>query len=152
MTTNVKVMVALTKLNHALMAKLGKNLEMLGMLPSIYTILAHLNIVRRDKTQNLGEVALITSGTITHIVNKMIKLNLVKKQQDEKDKRVFWISITEEGQKKFQEVNETHLKYLDELLKDFSNDEKNLLIKQLKYFGKKIRSTELRHTNKGEAI
>jgi len=82
MTTNVKLMVVLSKLNYAFMSRLGKNLESLGMPGSTYPILAHLNIVSREKTQKLGEVAVISSGTITHVVSKMVHKGYVKKSKD----------------------------------------------------------------------
>jgi len=56
---------------------------------SAYPMLAHLNEVGRGKTQTLGKVAVITSGSITHMVNKLIKRGYVIKIQDKKDKRVF---------------------------------------------------------------
>ena len=45
MTTNVKLMVVLNKLNYAFMNELSKNLEQLGMTASAYPMLAHLNEV-----------------------------------------------------------------------------------------------------------
>ncbi|MBN2878830.1 MAG: MarR family transcriptional regulator [Clostridia bacterium] len=138
MTTNVKLMVVLNKLNYAFMNELSKNLEQLGMTASAYPMLAHLNEVGRAKTQKLGEVAVITSGTITHIVNKLVENGYVKKVQDEKDKRVFWVEITDAGRREFLRVNDEHMKYLDKLLSDFSEQEKLTFIEQIKAFGKCI--------------
>lgn len=138
MNTNVKLMVVLSKLNYTFLNRLGKNLEDLGMSASIYPMLAHLNQVGRAKTQKLGEVAVITSGTITHTVNKLVKQGYVLKVQDDIDKRVFWVEITELGKKVFNEINLEHMKYLDELLEDFTENEKKEFAKQIKYFGKKI--------------
>ncbi len=138
MTTNIKLMVVFGKMSHVFQESLGKNLEELGMPFSLYPILAHLNEVDQAKTQKLGEVAVITSGTITHSVNKLIKLGYVEKVQDEKDKRVFWVKITEEGRHIFLKVHNKHLEYLDQLLADFSEADKLALIEQIKYFGKGI--------------
>ena len=138
MTTNVKLMVVLSKLNYTFMNRLGKNLENLGMPASTYPILAHLNEVKRAKTQKLGEVALITSGTITHMVNKLVQQGYVVKVQDQRDKRVFWVEITAHGRDVFNQVNGEHLMYLEDLLSEFTKEEKKAFIKQLKYFGKKI--------------
>jgi MarR family 2-MHQ and catechol resistance regulon transcriptional repressor len=143
MTTNVKLMVVFGKMAHVFQESLGKNLEELGMPFSIYPILAHLNEVERAKTQKLGEVAIISSGTITHTVNKLINLGFVEKVQDEQDKRIFWIQITEEGKNRFMEVHLKHMKYLDRLLEDFSEEEKLVLIGLIKVFGKGIAKTKL---------
>ena len=138
METNIKLMVVMTKLNQAFMNNLGKNLESLGMQASMYTMLAHLNDVGRAKTQKLGTVALISSGTITHTVNKMIAKDLVIKVQDENDKRIFWIEITEYGRKCFMDVHKEHIIYLNDLLSGFTEGEKLSFIEQIKYFGKEI--------------
>lgn len=138
MTTNVKLMVVLQKLNYAFMYKLGKNLQELGMPASEYPIMAHLYEVGRAKTQDLGKRAFITSGSITHTVNKLIEQGFVIKIQDEKDKRIFWVEITEVGRKQFECIDEKHQVFLSYLLEDFQEEEKLDLIEQLKYFGKNI--------------
>jgi len=143
MTTNVKLMVVLNKLNYAFMNELSKNLEQLGMTASAYPMLAHLNEVGKAKTQKLGEVAVITSGTITHIVNKLAESGHVIKVQDEKDKRVFWVEITDAGRKEFLRINTEHMKYLDKLLSDFSEDDKLSFIEQIKLFGKNIEKKKM---------
>jgi MarR family 2-MHQ and catechol resistance regulon transcriptional repressor len=143
MTTNVKLMVVFGKMAHIFQESLGKNLEELGMPYSLYPILAHLNEVGRAKTQKLGDVAVISSGTITHTVNKLIKLGYVEKIQDEHDKRVFWIQISQEGKKKFIEVHLKHMEYLDGLLEDFSEEDKLALIELIKIFGKGIVKNKL---------
>jgi len=108
------------------------------MSASAYPILVYLNQVGRSKIQKLGEVAVITSGSITHMVNKLIKQGYVIKVQDEDDKRIFWIEITEFGRSEFTKVHTEHVKYLDELLSDFTEEEKDIFIEQVKYFGKTI--------------
>ena len=138
MTTNVKLMVVLNKLNYAFMNELSKNLEQLGIIPSAYPMLAHLNEAGRAKTQKLGEVSVITSGTITHIVNKLMQSGYVVKTQDEDDKRVYWIEITDEGRREFMRVHTEHMKYLDKLLGDFTEQDKQDFIERIKVFGKNI--------------
>jgi len=142
MTTNVKLMVVLSKFNYDFMTKLGKNLESLGMPGSTYLILAHLNIVKKEKTQKLGEVAAISSGTITHVVNKMAHKGYVKKSKDSIDKRVFWVEITDKGREKFRKVDDEHMKYLNSILAVFSDEEKFEFIAQVKNFGKKIKKND----------
>lgn len=135
---NIKMLTVLSKLNYTLFSTLGKNLEELGIQPTIYAMLGHLNEVERAKTQKLGEIALITSGTITHTVNKMIKLGYVTKEHDLEDKRVYWVQITEKGRSYFQEVHQAHMAYVSNLLAGIDDDEKQAFTEQIKYFGKTI--------------
>lgn len=138
MDINIKFMVVFSKLNRVFLERLTKNLESLDMPGSAYLMMAHLNEVGRAKTQKLGEIAVITSGSITHMVNKLIKMDYIEKVQDEDDKRITWIILTDYGKKIFQQVHLEHMKYLDSLLSDFSEEEKDMFIKQMKYFGKKV--------------
>lgn len=148
MDTNTKLMVVFTKLSHTFLTNMGKNLEELGMPGSIYPILAHLNQVEKAKTQQLGEVAAITSGSITHIVNKLTNLGYVDKQQCKDDKRVFWVIITPKGRSEFIRVHTQHMKYLNHVLDVFTEDEKQMFIEQIKYFGKTIQ----KHSDKDSYI
>lgn len=138
MTTNVKLMVVLSRLNYVFMSRLGKNLESLKMPTSHYLILAHLNAAGRDKVQKLCEAAVITSGTGTHAVGKLERQGYVVKKQDEADRRVFWVQITDEGRAAYSQVDEQHMTYLGELLDGFSEQEKLDFIAQIKHFGKTI--------------
>ena len=138
METNVKLMTVFGKLSSTFMDILGKNLDELGLAGSSYLILAHLNQVGRAKTQQIGQVAVITSGTITHMVNKLVKKGYVNKIQDHEDKRVFWVEITSQGRSVFNRVDKEHMKFLEHILEDFTEEEKETFIQQLKYFGKKI--------------
>jgi|GEM_PF-1784510 len=143
METNIKLMVVLGKLNRVFLERLSKNLEALNMPISAYPMLAHLNDVGRAKTQKLGEVAVITSGSITHMVNKLIKLGYVKKVVDEKDKRITWVELTSFGQETFDSVHKQHMEFLESLLEDFSYEEKHAFIDQIKHFGKTIEKKEV---------
>lgn len=138
MMTNVKFMVVLSKLAQSFNEPLKNNLESLGISVSAYLSLAHLATVEKDKVQKLGRVASISSGTITHTINKLLKDDLIERIQDSDDKRVFWLKITEKGLNRFNEVHAQHMIYLDSILSPFSESEKNEFIEQVKYFGKTI--------------
>lgn len=138
MDINIKLMVTLNKMSYYLLDSLSKDLQKRGLCSSEYSILAHLNAVKKEKTQKLGQISYITSGTITHIVTKLIKSGYVTKEVDEFDKRIFWVKITQKGRNVFNKIHTEHIEYLSELLSDFSEEEKNQFITQLKYFGKTI--------------
>lgn len=84
------------------------------------------------------EVALITSGTITHTVNKLVMEGYVRKVQDLEDKRIIWVEITEAGKDTYNKIDKEHMKYLNFLLEDFTEDEKVEFIEHMKYIGKNI--------------
>merc|ERR1711879_526739 len=56
------------------------------------------------------------------------------KTRDNEDRRITWIEITPKGRKDYLEVHKKHMKYLSNLLSVFTYEEKEALIKSLKYF------------------
>lgn len=137
---NVKLMTVLARMIKSLTDKVQDNLKSLGMSTTDFTILAALNEQDEIAMQKLGEIALITSGTITYAVNKLVKNGYVLKRQDESDKRIFWACITEHGRERFNEVMDEHLIFMNQLLGDFDESEKEQMIEMAKLFGKTIAS------------
>lgn len=140
MTTNIKLMVALNKLNISFHEPLKKNLDSLGVSSSVYLSLAHLASVDKVKVQKLGDIAQISSGTITHTVNKMLSLGYIERVQDECDRRVYWLRISPKGRSYFDTIHTEHMIFLNEMLSVFSDDEKKDFISKIKHFGTKIAS------------
>lgn len=138
MDINTKLMIAHTRLTHTLMSSLGKNIESIGLVTSSYSILDYLNNVGMAKTQQLGKVSLLTSGSITHMVNQLVDKGYVRKIPCPTDKRVTWVEITAEGKKTFQAIQKQHLTYLTWLFEDLSDEEKISFQQQIKHFGKTI--------------
>jgi MarR family 2-MHQ and catechol resistance regulon transcriptional repressor len=143
MDINIKLMTIFSRFSYTLIEKLNKDLAYRGMTMTTYTMLAYLNQVTETKTQKLGEVALITSGTITHVVNQMIQNGFVIKVKDECDQRVNLVRITDLGRNEFNKVHEPHIKYLELLLSDITIEEKQAFMNQLKYIGNKIKNKEI---------
>jgi MarR family transcriptional regulator, 2-MHQ and catechol-resistance regulon repressor len=142
MDTNIRLMVVVQKLNMTFNSTMGKNISDLGLTTSEFIVLAHLNNKEKEKIQNLAKIAFVTSGTATYIVNKLINQGYVMKNQDDRDKRVFWISITDNGEKRYLAVFRKHMIYLNKVLGKFSEKEKLEFIEQVKYFGKHIEESE----------
>ena len=138
METNIKLMVVLQKLNTVFLNRAGKNIKDLGFSISEFLILSHLNTKGQTPTQELGRIAYITSGTITHAVNKLQELGYVTKNRCQEDKRVYWVDITKEGKTYYLNMLTKHKKYLSYLLSDFSEEEKLNFIEIVKKFGKTI--------------
>lgn len=135
MNINVKIILELRRLMGILINRLGEKLDDLDLPGSSYPILTYLNSAGRVKTQELGPAVSLTSGSITHMVNRLMKQGYVQKLQDQKDKRVFWLQLTEEGKKIHDKIHE---EILDPIFESFTNEEKKALIEELVYFRNKL--------------
>ena len=84
---------------------LGKecNLEIsdkLGMSELQLNQLHYLKIIDRTVDMTFGkfaEILKVTKPSVTEIVNKLIKLDVVEKKRCTRDKRIFYIKLTDKG-------------------------------------------------------
>jgi DNA-binding MarR family transcriptional regulator len=104
------------------------NLEIsdkLGMSKLQLNQLHYLKIIDRTVDVTFGkfaEILKITKPSVTEIVNKLVKLNCVEKKRCHRDKRIFYIKLTEKGR------NIARLQYLAEqrvvdIISDVFDDE-----------------------------
>lgn len=114
------------------------NLELsdkLGMSKLQLNQLHYLKIIDRTIDITFGKLADIlnvTKPSVTEIVNKLIKLGCVEKMQCPRDKRIYYIKLTEKGR------NIARLQYLAEqrvvdiILNNFNDEEVVTFIKLIK--------------------
>ncbi len=131
----IKLMIVLKKLYKTLNDSLAKDLKRLGISVTDYAILSVLESTGAIPMQKLGELVLITSGTITYATDRILKVGLVKKIQDEFDKRKFLIELTETGYETLKNINSEHLPYLGKVLGSFSGDELDEITGTIKKLG-----------------
>ncbi len=135
-----KIMIALTKLNMTLNSRIGKDIYNYGITPTEFRIIAHLYVKGQSKTQQLGEIAFITSGAITYFVNKLLDKNYIIKYKDATDKRITWVGLTNEGKKFYKKMLPKHVEFLDTCFNHFEEKELESFYKSVRSFEKKLRN------------
>lgn len=87
-----------------------------------------------DGDLTIGELSQsmkLACSTITDLIDRMEKNNLVTRKKDTKDKRVVRIHVEQKGLDLVQKVLEKRRLFLDEKLKNFKEEDKNNLMKNL---------------------
>lgn len=74
----------------------------------------------------------LTSGSMTTAIQRLKTRGLVETRRDSKDKRVIWVSITNEGKKLATKCNQARAKALDALFDSWTSREQTLLSSLLK--------------------
>lgn len=77
----------------------------------------------KEITEKLG----IVTGTLTVMIDRLTKLDLVKRVVNTTDKRSFRIELTENGSKLYQEHHHHHDMLAEELTHDLTIEEKETL-------------------------
>jgi len=88
------------------------------------------------KIKEILEKTFSTGGTMTVIIENLLKEELIFKKQNPLDRRSSLISITEKGYEIVEKVFSNHIENLEKVLGVLTSNEKNELINLLKKLGK----------------
>lgn len=78
-----------------------------------------------------AEILKITLGTLTTSVSRLVKKGYVQRLQDEKDRRIVLIKLTENGQEAFKVHEDFHMEMVAKMLMDLKLEEDKALLGSL---------------------
>lgn len=81
--------------------------------PAQFDVIATLGNTPGMTFRELGEKTLITKGTLTGVVDRLVDKGLVQRGEHPGDGRCFKVMLTPDGEAEFQRVFYRHLDYLD---------------------------------------
>ena len=129
------------KSGKVLARKLEEDLKQYGLNRSEYTFLGYLDTYGHQPIQVMTSFLDLTSGTMTYLVNKLIKKGYVVRCQSDEDKRIFFVDLTEEGKQFYDDMSVKHLEYVDQMIsRVLTNEERNTLGQLLTKLGKGLDS------------
>jgi MarR family 2-MHQ and catechol resistance regulon transcriptional repressor len=86
--------------------------------------------------KQLGEKVLLTSGSMTAAVDRLIKRGMVTRCDDEKDRRARIIELTDAGKEMISEAFTQHRLAMDRAISGFSQQERTELLPLLRRLGR----------------
>ena len=86
-----------------------------GLTPAQFDVLATLGNTPGMNPKTLGARTLITKGTLTGVIDRMLAKGLVRRDPDPQDGRGQIVRLTEAGQTLFEEVFPAHGLYLQQV-------------------------------------
>ena len=78
-----------------------------------------------------AEILKITLGTLTTSINRLVKKGYVRRLQDEKDRRIVLIKLTDSGQEAFKTHEDFHMEMIAKMLMDLNLEEDKALLGSL---------------------
>ena len=111
----------------------NQHLSQWGLTAAQFDILVQVGMNDRITQQDLGEKLFVTKGNITHLLQKMERLELIRREQQWKTK---YVSLTERGKQLYQEVVPSQEQFQASQFDRLDKKEKkqlNDLLKKLKY-------------------
>lgn len=120
------------------------HIRAIGLTPPQFDIVATLGNTQGMSPKELGEKTLITKGTLTGVVDRLIEKGLVSRTASASDGRCMTIKLTKRGEKLFGEAFPAHLAHLQpvfEQLKTAEIDALTLHLRSLRAAFDKARDT-----------
>ncbi|MDI3471972.1 MAG: MarR family transcriptional regulator, organic hydroperoxide resistance regulator [Thermotogaceae bacterium] len=100
--------------------------------PSQFDMLQKLFFKGEMRLTDLSEELGITKGTASGIIKRLVDYGYVKKVKSQVDKRVYNLSITDEGRKVIEEVINKRVEYIRNIFSVFDESKKKSFLEQLK--------------------
>lgn len=128
---NLKLVVAVARTYNNLFFQIEKSLQEFDLNVSEFGVLEMLYHKGDQPVQKVAEKILVTSGTITYVINKLEKKEFVVRRKCNEDKRVYYVSLTEKGKDYISHIFPKHKDFLDNLFKDLDEESKTQLLENL---------------------
>ena len=119
----LNTVITLTQVNSYFAKVLNENISKFGLNLTDFSVLDLLFQKGEQTTQKIGEKMLITSGSITYIVNKLEKMELICRNKSEIDKRITYIKLTKKGRETIFELLPLQIEKINEIFSDFSKED-----------------------------
>lgn len=133
---SLKLFVVMSKAQRAITDYTNKFISEAGLNPTEFAVLEMLYHKGDTPLQKIGGQILIASGSITYVVDKLEKKELMVREHCKSDRRVIYARITNEGKKFMDDFFPTHEQKINEIMSVISTEEKHHMIELLKRIGK----------------
>lgn len=132
---SLKLFVVLSRALQSIKKRVEEDIRCLGLNPTEFAVLELIYSKGDQPIQKIGEKVLIASSSITYVVDKLEKKQLLERKACPKDRRITYAKITDEGTAFMNEVFPKHRAAINEICGGLDINDKKLLIEQLKKLG-----------------
>ncbi|MFA9379352.1 MAG: MarR family winged helix-turn-helix transcriptional regulator, partial [Lachnotalea sp.] len=126
-----KLVIAAARSYNAIFTRIEKSVQEYDLNLSEFGVLEMLLSKGEQPVQKIAEKILVSSGTITYVIDKLQKKELVYRKKCEKDRRIFYVSLTEKGKAFITNVFEEHIEFLEHLFSGLDEEYKKEIVVKL---------------------
>jgi len=127
--------IKLIRAADTLSAGININLLSAGLTESQFNVLDALFHLGPLTQKDLGRKLLKSGGNITMVIDNLEKRNLVKRRRGEKDRRVFFVSLTLPGRRQIENILPEQVSRIKNEMSTLSKGEQNELQRLCKKIG-----------------
>jgi MarR family 2-MHQ and catechol resistance regulon transcriptional repressor len=105
-----------------------------------FSVLEVLYYQGKQTIQQIGNRILISSGSMTYVIDKLEEKGIIKRNDCKEDRRVIHITLTAEGMELMKNIMPKYQEMVDSFFEDITDDESMLIINFLKKVQTKVKS------------
>ncbi|WP_432359716.1 MarR family winged helix-turn-helix transcriptional regulator [Sporosarcina sp. UB5] len=136
----LKLFIVLSRASKVVLEEANKLIETYKLNPTEFAVLELLYHKGRQPIQKIGQKILLSSGSMTYVVDKLEKKGLLERVFCTEDKRITYMSITAAGKELIEEIFPSHEEKISELMSALSETEQEAAIELLRKLGLSIKN------------
>jgi MarR family transcriptional regulator, 2-MHQ and catechol-resistance regulon repressor len=103
-----------------------------------FSVLEVLFYQGKQTIQQIGNRILISSGSMTYVIDKLEQKGIIKRNDCREDRRVIHITLTAEGMEMMEYIMPKYQDMVDSFFGDLTDNESELLVNSLKKVSKRV--------------
>ena len=103
-----------------------------------FSVLEVLYFKEKQTIQQIGKSILISSGSMTYVIDKLEQKGFIKRIDCPDDRRVIHVVLTENGMNLMEKVMPKHRELIHSMFEDLTDDESHTMVKLLKKVSKRL--------------
>ncbi|SET96064.1 MarR family transcriptional regulator, 2-MHQ and catechol-resistance regulon repressor [Salinibacillus kushneri] len=132
---SLKLFIVLTRALQSVEKQVINDIKSHGVNLTEFSVLELLFNKGEQPIQKIGHKVLLASSSITYVVDKLEKKNLIRRRACPSDRRVTYAGITDDGKQLMEEIFPKHVEAMNEIMGGLNDDEKQIMIDYLKKLG-----------------
>jgi MarR family 2-MHQ and catechol resistance regulon transcriptional repressor len=126
-----KPYLALMQTAKAVQERMKLELAKDGLSITEFSVLEVLYLKERQTIQQIGSSILITSGSMTYVIDKLEQRGLLKRSGCPNDRRAIYVALTEQGMNVMKQIMPKHQRLTNDFFASLNPDEADTFIQLL---------------------
>lgn len=132
---SLKLFIVMNRALEELRKKATEDVKRHGLNLSEFAVLELLYHKGPQPIQVIGKKVLLASSSITYVIDKLENKQLITREACPKDRRVFHVTLTDEGNGLIKRIFPDHQRAIAEMFASLSIEEKKIAIELVKKIG-----------------
>lgn len=137
---NLKLFVVLCRTFATVSDVAKKDIKTYGLSLSEFGVMELLYHRGPQTVQDIGRKVLLTSGSMTYVVDQLVKKGMVSRKSCESDRRITYVDICDKGRVLLDEIFPLHERRIAEIFSLLTEEEIISLTESLKRISSEVRN------------